>query len=75
MVISPPQDPAWPGLPIGMASGFTWLNQYGSSLGAAFPPGIDYPALHRSSDVFNVNTEFAVHWQAMTLGVMAALAG
>ncbi|GLI64428.1 hypothetical protein VaNZ11_007624, partial [Volvox africanus] len=68
-------DPAWPGLPIGLASSFTWLSQYGSSLGWTFPPGIDYPALHRISDVFNVNTEFAVHWLAMSLGVVAALAG
>ncbi|GIL90619.1 hypothetical protein Vretifemale_18404, partial [Volvox reticuliferus] len=68
-------DPAWPGLPIGLASTFTWLSQYGSSLGWTFPPGIDYPALHRISDVFNVNTEFAVHWLAMSLGVVAALAG
>ncbi|GFR43733.1 hypothetical protein Agub_g4844 [Astrephomene gubernaculifera] len=68
-------DPAWPGQSVGLASGFSWINSYGSALGAAFPPGIDYPALHRISDVFNVNTEFTVPILAMTLGAVVALAG
>ncbi|KXZ52862.1 hypothetical protein GPECTOR_8g244 [Gonium pectorale] len=68
-------DPAWPGLIQGITSGFSWLNQYGSALGAAFPPGNDYPAFHRISDAFNVNAEFTVPFMAQALGVVAALAG
>jgi hypothetical protein len=67
------QDPAWPGLPIGLASGFSWINAFGSALGAAFPIGMDYPTLHRITDVFNVHTEFVVINLAQSLGVLAAL--
>ncbi|KXZ49121.1 hypothetical protein GPECTOR_23g50 [Gonium pectorale] len=68
-------DPPWPGLPQGISSGFSWLSMYGSALGAAFPPGIDYPSLHRTGDYFDVNTEFTVPNLAQTLGVLAVLAG
>ncbi|PNH05619.1 Endoglucanase D [Tetrabaena socialis] len=68
-------DPPWVGHPIGLASSFSWLNVYGSALGAAFPPGQDYPTYHRISDVFNVITEQTVPLHAQALGLLAVLAG
>ena len=51
------QDAPWPGQLVGLSGGFSWLNQYGSTLGAAWPPGNDYAAFSRIGDVYNVNTE------------------
>ena len=58
-----------------MASGFSWINRYGSSLGAAFPPGNDYPAFQRAGDVYNVNTENTILEMALALPALAALSG
>lgn len=69
------QDAPWPGQIIGLAGGFSWLNEYGAAQGAAFPPGSDYAVFNRIADGFNVATEYTVPELALAVGAFAALAG
>lgn len=60
-------EPPVSGIPIGMASGPSWVGQYGRAEGVLEPGFEQYPVLAHQFDGFNVNTEFTVSMIAFSM--------
>ena len=60
-------DPPVPGIPVGLASGPSWLGQYGRAEGVIWPAYATYPILAHQFDGFNVNREFTVQMLAFSM--------